>query len=403
MLEAGQSLLRRSSPAETLRGLNPVTVTKEAGTSRATFYAHWSSVEDYLEELLRVTLDPALAVSTASGLSEVIRKLADASGPDDGGALIRTICELDLQWVVSDWRFRVQLLAWALADRDPKLASTLREMYDAFDNSLADIFGEVLKAWGRVLPPEISLIDITRVFSALVEGLALRHWLDPQKVPSKLYGDVVLQLVGDWALSGEPLPLPSNGDRGTTVVHSESRDRVIKEALWLFDHVDYRDAKIEHVASRAFVSASTVYALAGSKARLVCLAVGALVEPLRQEIDDHIESSNDPRGLVSRGLDDLARVFADRRKLAAAFSLSLTEVAFAGTSTDEILDPSGLAQTFAKAIQVGQRAGAIPSVPGPQPLAEALVRMTVDALARLPARIARRDAATMAEALLVRS
>jgi AcrR family transcriptional regulator len=169
-------------------------IARAAGLSKGSVYWNFASKEELFLALLDERVDrPAEAVMDISRSAP--REQPTAQAVDAGmAALVREQPEF------------VQLLVdyWAAAVRDPRL----RKRYIARQQRLRESVADVLRARQPpdlpfALPPE----HVATAFVALATGLALEVLLDPDGVPSGLFGEMLsLTYDGNAARAGR---LPS--------------------------------------------------------------------------------------------------------------------------------------------------------------------------------------------------
>jgi hypothetical protein len=130
-----------------------------------------------------------------------------------------TIGREDFELVLRDDRIFSQMLIWALSGENDRVRRRLKALYDYYDDDHAVAWNEyldVLKAhFGRpVRRPGFSAREVMVVMTSLVEGLRIRHQVDPGSVPDDLFAralvafiSAVVDCAGDGEEVGAPLRL----------------------------------------------------------------------------------------------------------------------------------------------------------------------------------------------------
>lgn len=191
MLEAGVELWESESPAELFGGLSVASVARAAGVTRTTFYAYWSSTEEYLLDLTRHLADPEWGTDP-----ELPGRGAEALR-GEGTRLVERFLEASdiyIERLAADRRLRLRYGLMAKID-DPGIAEGLRTVFNETEKIRSRIFSGAMPAWGRVTRPPIENHHLQAAFSALAEGLAMRHVLEPERFPVRIYGLLGLSLL----------------------------------------------------------------------------------------------------------------------------------------------------------------------------------------------------------------
>jgi AcrR family transcriptional regulator len=180
LLRAGIDLLRREPPPTAL--INASLVAKKAGLSRTSFYAHWSSQEEFVADLLRF-----VAAERIRALETVKARVAELL--ERGEPLRRVIaeaCELGLGRIELDPMFAVQMALWPHHAVDVTSKRALAALYKDFDEAVLPIYREVLSRFQLEPRPPFTLEMIAQVVTALADGTVLRRRVDPgrERVPA---------------------------------------------------------------------------------------------------------------------------------------------------------------------------------------------------------------------------
>ncbi|CAB4345097.1 MAG: hypothetical protein F2597_00255 [Actinobacteria bacterium] len=193
ILDAGQEIWATQNAATLFAGFSVAKVSEAASVTRSTFYSYWPSTEHYLVDLVA-----HLASTDANNYPAAVAKLQDTivnnTASTDLVSQIIQGCALHLRAAIDDPTLGLRLGFLAKAD-DPDLTSLLNVLYRTGEISQYAPFAVSMESWGRVLRPPFTESRLQVVFSALLEGLAARHRIDPDSVPVELYGQALLPLL----------------------------------------------------------------------------------------------------------------------------------------------------------------------------------------------------------------
>lgn len=184
MLEAGIDLWTEESAAELFAGLSVARVARTAGVTRSTFYAYWSSTDEYLLDLTRHLAGPGWdsypdnARTGAAALRSVGTKLVDR---------FLAACDRHMEALIADPRLRVRLGLTAKLD-DPEIADCLREVIAQAETTRSETFAQLMPIWGRVPRRPFEAQHISTMFTSMADGFAVRHILEPERYPLEVFG-----------------------------------------------------------------------------------------------------------------------------------------------------------------------------------------------------------------------
>lgn len=170
------------------------------GALEARMRSLWEPHRNYIADLLTVAL--ALEHWSAPAYMDHTRVAALMTGDLVDGA--HEIAFWDLEQILFQHvaSFRLQLMATALADRDPELRESLRSTYNTVDAEWGAVYAEAMAAHGINFRPGFTLEMFTNSLTAIAEGLAMRLMVEPDKssildrgTRRSLLGTVALALV----------------------------------------------------------------------------------------------------------------------------------------------------------------------------------------------------------------
>lgn len=178
LLEAGgTAFIEQQAAGHPFKGLTTRSICERAGYSTGAFYAHWSDVESYYEDLGRLLLGPDDDL-----FQEDFNKLEEAATKFAKSDLVQGLLKL------GDLDFDL-LLKNPLWDAMPTVSATwgrtrLRreaaDGYAAIDSTTIDIYMEILAAHGREIRAPLTPKIVGALLQALIEGLGLRSKIDPE-------------------------------------------------------------------------------------------------------------------------------------------------------------------------------------------------------------------------------
>ena len=109
---------------------------------------------------------------------------------------VRTFALFNDAQIRNDERFVFQMALWATAANNSTYQAKLRELYKTFDElasiSLQHAFEQILAE--QPARAGLTVKELAIAATALVEGLAIRHAVDPESVSDQLTGSVLVAL-----------------------------------------------------------------------------------------------------------------------------------------------------------------------------------------------------------------
>jgi AcrR family transcriptional regulator len=293
LLDAGIEMWADADPATVFGGFTVSRVAKAAGVTRATFYSYWSTPEEYLRALL-AHLDTRRPYQDTSRVPED----AIASRSDDNRVLNRFMeaCNRRFVETVASPGVRVRL-GFASKMDDPEIADGLRMLYRNYEDDTQLLNRELRERWGREPRPPFTDEWIQSIFAALLDGIALRHVIDPERMPIESFGlvgamlmtiatratddpreiDDMLGAINQWPATGARLAsLRRVEDALTTQPLSGSTlDATVVLARRLLADGNWETLDVDDIALAAGIDADRLLRTFGSKTG-IALAIIAL-------------------------------------------------------------------------------------------------------------------------------
>lgn len=181
----------------------------------------WEPHRDYIADLLTVALALEHWSAPAYMDEERVGELMTGDLVDSA----HEIAYWDLEQILFHHvaSFRLQLMATALADRDPELRDSLQRTYNTVDKQWGAVYSEALASHGIEFRPGFTLEMFTNALTAIAEGLALRLMVEPAK-PSILDHEGRRSLLGTVALALVAMCSIREGDNRTV-------DQALRDSL----------------------------------------------------------------------------------------------------------------------------------------------------------------------------
>jgi AcrR family transcriptional regulator len=180
-LRAGAELLMdelQSEPFGALK-LQKICAKTERYTSGA-FYQHWSDIDSYRKELREYLL--AVGDDLWQEDFDHLERVAANHPTTDPIDAVYALANEDLATLLRNPAWDATELMNLTWGRGEYRQSTADE-YDSVDQQTALLYGTLLNRMGREARPPLSFREIATILQALVEGLGLRHRVDPESVP----------------------------------------------------------------------------------------------------------------------------------------------------------------------------------------------------------------------------
>jgi AcrR family transcriptional regulator len=170
MLEAGVRLYGTLA-GDLLRGLTAGTVAQEAGYHRQTFYRYWETQSEYVQDLIRHLLDPAVPPEAAGATV-----LADPPrSRDDLTAYVQELAAYDYARVVEDRHIAMRVgLLMMEALSDDVAREQAQTYYDGVMTRIGEAYEEMLAGFGLEPRPPLDARDVARVLHGLLLGLVVQ-------------------------------------------------------------------------------------------------------------------------------------------------------------------------------------------------------------------------------------
>jgi hypothetical protein len=178
--------------------------------SPGSFRDRWEFRGDYIEDLISYALWTRHA-SASARISASLLELGTQSA--DFVSVVHTGSYRAIRAKLESTGLGVSILGAATAARNDATRETTAKTYRIVTDAWRDLYQAILDARDLRLRPGITLDDITRLLTAVAEGLALRHIADPDAHVvdharhESLLGKAVLAVIAGCVDTGDGLSL----------------------------------------------------------------------------------------------------------------------------------------------------------------------------------------------------
>jgi AcrR family transcriptional regulator len=327
ILNAGIDLWGSQPIPSLFGGFSVARVAEAAHVTRSTFYSYWPSTDEYLQELVAHLIEidgfnypAAVAKKTSERLS--------TPGTDLAGQIVES-CTLHLQAAIDDPTLSIRLGLLSKAD-DPEISEILRSLFRASETAQNAPLLKSLDDWGRVLREPFDLRSVQIVYSALIEGIAARHRLDPQGVPIEIFGRAMLPLlimttrrpederslfeivdsVNSWPAAGLMGKLREHQDSDshwTASIAPSSMREVTVAVRRLLTRFGFGELSIPEIAGVTGYSESTMQQMFGSLPGVALCVYFITIHERYQESSSELRGIERLRELIAINFDELLR------------------------------------------------------------------------------------------------
>jgi AcrR family transcriptional regulator len=323
LIEAGRRRADELPLAKLFAGVTAASVAEAAEVTTGSFFHHFRDAEQFADAVVRSYLEEP------HDTTATVEELLDALDHDDLSTVLHeSVAET---WhvmsrdpaIAAEFRGTMHLFAHhraRLLAGEPGLkdvAAVLRRTYDARQGQAAAGWDHLLSATGLTLVQPFTTRRIATALTALLQGLMLRHAVDPEAVDDDLYADVctllagtIVQPVGRRLVVAEVAGANLDGDAGLSPQarsgarrRRESRRRITEAATGMFGD-GWESVTATEVAERSDVSPQTVLNLFSSVRAVAASTFGVHVPGIRAAVDALVDS--DPVAALAAGIRQLA-------------------------------------------------------------------------------------------------
>ena len=246
MLEAGVRLYGARSTG-LLRGLTAGALAERAGFHRQTFYRHWETQSEYVQDLVRWLLDPGRG--PAADGAEVLPRRHDA--PADLEAFVHDLARHDLDRLLSEETVRMRFgLLMTEVLREPPFPEILQAYYESTMGRLAAAYDALLGTWGLELLDGVTSRDVARMIQAQLIGFAVLATSVQVDPPSTLLFErstvILLRGLSRPRPADGPMAVPPERDQtpggapsppGAASAKADTRQRFLEAGVRLYSEL----------------------------------------------------------------------------------------------------------------------------------------------------------------------
>lgn len=328
ILNAGIDLWGTQPIPTLFGGFSVARVAEAAHVTRSTFYSYWPSTDEYLHDLVAHLIELDGFNYPAAVAKKLSTQRLSTPGTDVVGQIVES-CTLHLQAAVEDPTLPVRIGLLSKAD-DPEISEMLRCLYRASEAVQNAPLIQSLDDWGRVLREPFDLHSLQVVYSALLEGFAARHRLNPKEVPLEVYGWAMLPLlvmttrrpederslfelvdtVNSWPAAGLADKLREHQDGGsvwTASITPSSMREVTVAVRRLLTRIGFGELSIPEIAGVTGYSESTMQQMFGSLPGVALCVYFINIHERYQETSLQLRGIERLRELIAINFDELVR------------------------------------------------------------------------------------------------
>lgn len=155
------------------------------------FYRRWKNKPEFLRSLMEYLLDDDRRKNgpPAERKEAWMERLAEKP---ELRTLIVERAFRELQAVVDEPAFAVQLHLWSASRKYPEVGKLLRQSYSEATEAWSSAYKMLFSMYGLQLREGFDERQLTIIITALIEGLAIRRQVDEESVDPDLFADAVM-------------------------------------------------------------------------------------------------------------------------------------------------------------------------------------------------------------------
>lgn len=344
LLTAGRELLVEIDVNILTSGLLVEHVAERAGLSTQTFYNIYPRRSEsgvvggkaaFLDELLSSLLPRRESDIQQRVQSELINRSAEASG--DPRRIIRDVCRWDFERVRDSPETQLRFVVCAVAADHREAVARIQSHYNDIVHIANETNSGMLRAWSASLRQPFTLDRLAVVLSALVEGLVLRSRFDPDAVPSDLFGEAVVALLGSIIdidqthghIDDVMAPLAEAAIKSYQLAHTvelpdDPEQAIIDSARLEFGQRGYFATERAQIAGRAGVDLETLRYLFPSNVDIVVAGLKPAYDALQKRIAVDTRLRRTPLSIIQRYGVRFAELIAENRSFFDAMALVIS-------------------------------------------------------------------------------
>lgn len=385
------------TPADLISAIGTRTIAGRVGMASATVFHQFGSVAGFADAVVARVFDPGALPLEAMTVG--IAAIKAAGLPVEAAS---TYHRSEFARLTSGPGLRLRMGLWSLG------GGATDEIYRDFlrvtDSRLGAFLDPLWEHWGREIRPPFDLASYVAAQVALLNGLSIRHLVDPELSTEDNFALVAtaltmttLRLKGDQhdladrisEMNYYPLRSARTGAVASTRVE-KTRAALMASAATLFGSRGYEDTTVTQIARKAGVSTSSLYKLFGGKAALATALFS-------KQADDFLATRPAYEGAAAQRLFghlvDVAHFVGDRTEHSPAYLSTLM-----GSKPRLEADP--LLASTTQRVAVAVEDGGVAVAAAPVDVAQALLGCLIGRVASAPSTSAEAHVQAVAVLLL---
>jgi len=178
LLEAGRRHVINSGLSEGLDDVKLTNVLKEVDLSTGAAYNIWENQDEYRRELSLYIAENFEWADTSTVLA-AIASLPEHSTMDDW---VQAVADTYFPLFVANMDFFIVLRFWGVREPTPELTEAVRAGYELTHLGFCQLYTQAFEHYGLQVVAPHTADDITAMVTASLEGFALRHRFQPERV-----------------------------------------------------------------------------------------------------------------------------------------------------------------------------------------------------------------------------
>lgn len=202
LLETGRDMIRETGLPETL-DIRIADVCARATMTTGAAYNIWQNQDDYRRDLA-VFLASDFGWADTNTIFEATSTLGPTSTMDDW---VTAVCEAYFPVFTQNRDFYLILHYWGVDNPSPRLTTAIRDGYNTIHTNFLNLYTATIARYGLTVTPPHTLDDITTLITANLEGLAIRHRFQPERITTPhthLFTSIVLAITHTYLQPAPP-------------------------------------------------------------------------------------------------------------------------------------------------------------------------------------------------------
>lgn len=327
LIDAALDAFLELTPADLVTAVGTRVIAERAGVAATSLFHQFGSVAGFADAIIGRVFSPVALPLEA--MTAGIAAIKAAGLPLEAATLFH---RSEFARLTGDRGLRLRMGLWSLG------AGTTDEVYRDFlrttDARLGEFVEQMLRHWGREVRPPFTMESWVAAQVALLNGLSIRHLVDPELSSEDNFSLVASALTTVTArargdrhdladrlaeMNYYPLRNVRTGKTATGRT-ATTRATLMAAAAELFGAVGYEDTTVAQIARKAGSSTSTIYRQFGGKDGLATALFSKQAEDFLATRPLQVGTTTE---VLLGHLVDAARFVGDRAEHAPAYQSSL--------------------------------------------------------------------------------